>query len=94
MDNEERAKAAKALSHPLRIELLTALQEAPISPVEFSRAHNVPLGNTAYHMKVLRGLGVVKVVGEIPRRGAVEHRYGLDGGAGLIGDLLDVMAKA
>jgi DNA-binding transcriptional ArsR family regulator len=67
---------AKALSHPLRqriLERLSASGEA--SPTQLARALDAPLGNVAYHMRILHQLGFVELVGTRQRRGALEHRY-------------------
>ena len=67
---------AKALSHPLRqriLERLSASGEA--SPTQLARALDVPLGNVAYHVRILHHLGFVELVGTRQRRGALEHRY-------------------
>ena len=67
---------AKALSHPLRqriLERLSASGEA--SPTQLARALDVPLGNVAYHVRILHQLGFVELVGTRQRRGALEHRY-------------------
>lgn len=67
---------AKALSHPLRqriLERLSASGEA--SPTQLARALDAPLGNVAYHVRILHRLGFVELVGTRQRRGALEHRY-------------------
>src|SRR5215207_3853609 len=67
---------AKALSHPLRqriLERLSAGGEA--SPNQLSRALDEPLGNVAYHVRILHRLGFVELVGTRQRRGALEHHY-------------------
>jgi DNA-binding transcriptional ArsR family regulator len=80
MKDDDAAQIAKALSHPLRIELLRALADrAQLSPVEYARESDEPLGNVSYHMSALREAGVVAVADTIARRGAMEHRYALKG---------------
>ena len=66
---------AKALSHPLRLELLRRFNEGVSSPVELARALDVPLGNVSYHVRVLERLGCIELVDTAQRRGAVEHYY-------------------
>jgi DNA-binding transcriptional ArsR family regulator len=69
-------KLAKALSHPLRqriLERLSAGGEA--SPSQLSHALDEPLGNVAYHVRILHRLGFVELVGTRQVRGALEHRY-------------------
>jgi DNA-binding transcriptional ArsR family regulator len=80
MKDTEAAEVAKALSHPLRIEVLRALRERPaISAVEYSRESRQPLGNVSYHVRALLSAGVIAEDELVPRRGAVEHRYSLSG---------------
>jgi DNA-binding transcriptional ArsR family regulator len=67
---------AKALSHPLRhriLEQLSASDEA--SPKQLARALDAPLGNVAYHVRILYRLGFVELVGTRQIRGALEHHY-------------------
>jgi DNA-binding transcriptional ArsR family regulator len=80
MDDQQGAEVAKALSHPLRIELLRNLRErSDISPTQYSRETGEPLGNVSYHFTVLSKADVVTQTGAVPRRGAMEHRYSLNG---------------
>ncbi len=65
----------KALSHPLRMRLLTALTDREASPKELSVELDEPLGNVAYHMRMLEELGCIELMRTTPRRGAVEHHY-------------------
>lgn len=67
----------KALSHPLRVQILGALEHEVKSPNELAKLLGAPLGNIAYHVRRLEGLGLVKLVEQTPRRGAVEHYYKL-----------------
>jgi DNA-binding transcriptional ArsR family regulator len=65
----------KALSHPLRVRMLTLLNQRVASPSELADALDEPLGNVSYHMRFLADLKMVKLVRTEPRRGAVEHYY-------------------
>jgi DNA-binding transcriptional ArsR family regulator len=96
MNDEEAAEVAKALSHPLRLEYLRALVERrALSPSEFARESDEPLGNVSYHVKALFEAGVLEVSELIPRRGAMEHRYALTGPrAGIAIALMDLLATA
>lgn len=65
------------LQHPLRRLLLRLYveEEGKLSPKEladFTRQH---LSKVGYHVRVLAEQGAVEIVGEEPRRGAVEHFY-------------------
>jgi DNA-binding transcriptional ArsR family regulator len=65
----------KALSHPLRVRMLTLLNQKVSSPSELAEELDEPLGNVSYHMRFLADLKMVKLVRTEPRRGAVEHYY-------------------
>lgn len=65
----------KALTHPLRIQILAALDERTASPSELADELEAPLGNVSYHVRQLHGLGLIKLVKRTPRRGAIEHHY-------------------
>ena len=67
---------ARALSHPLRVEILERMQDEETSPAILAKKMDgVALGLIAYHVKVLEESGFVELVGTRPRRGAVEHFY-------------------
>lgn len=68
-------RLVKALTHPLRVRILTALDGQVASPRELSRELGAPLGNVSYHVRALYRLGLVRLVSETPRRGSVEHHY-------------------
>lgn len=65
----------KALTHPLRVEILRALEERVASPSELAEEIGAPLGNVSYHVRQLHALGLIKLVKKTPRRGAIEHHY-------------------
>ena len=65
----------KALTHPLRVEILRALEERVASPSELADEIGAPLGNVSYHVRQLHALGLIKLVKKTPRRGAIEHHY-------------------
>jgi DNA-binding transcriptional ArsR family regulator len=79
---------AKALTHPLRVEILTRLDIAAssdshdgaragaYSPSELARLTGAPLGNVSYHVRELAAAGLIKPAGQPAlRRGALEHYY-------------------
>jgi DNA-binding transcriptional ArsR family regulator len=68
-------KLAKAYAHPLRIKILTLLDNRVASPTEIATKLGTPLSNTAYHVRKLVALGFVELVSSTPRRGAIEHHY-------------------
>lgn len=65
----------KGLSHPLRVKILTLINERPWSPRELQRELNEGLSQISYHVKVLRDFELIELVRTEPRRGAVEHFY-------------------
>ena len=78
---DSRSKAAltlaKALCHPSRVRILTEMN-TPIrrmSPVQFADHHGEHLGTVAYHFRILRQAGCIRVVEENMRRGGLEHVY-------------------
>jgi DNA-binding transcriptional ArsR family regulator len=96
MDDAAAAEVTKALSHPLRIKFLRALTgRRQLSPSEFARESEEPLGNVSYHVKALFEAGVLEIADRIPRRGAVEHRYSFTGKrAGVAMAVMDLLATA
>jgi DNA-binding transcriptional ArsR family regulator len=66
---------AKALAHPLRVQLLTALNDGVASPNELAKKLDEPLTNVSYHVRMLHDLGCIELVDTEPRRGALEHYY-------------------
>jgi DNA-binding transcriptional ArsR family regulator len=65
----------RALAHPLRVEILEVLNEREASPNELMELLRQPLGNVAYHTRVLEKCGCVEEVKQEQRRGAVEHYF-------------------
>lgn len=65
----------KALSHPLRHRILQALNHRVASPSELAKELGEPLGNVAYHVKILAEYDTIEQVRTAPVRGAVEHFY-------------------
>jgi DNA-binding transcriptional ArsR family regulator len=64
-----------ALNHPLRARILATLDDQVASPKELAQVLGAPLGTVSYHVKILAELGLIRLVKETPRRGAVEHHY-------------------
>lgn len=65
----------RALAHPLRVEILQMLNEREASPNELMDLLEQPLGNIAYHARVLERCGCIEQVRTKQRRGAVEHYF-------------------
>jgi DNA-binding transcriptional ArsR family regulator len=68
-------RVIKALTHPLRVQILRTLEERTASPSEIADEIGAPLGNVSYHVRQLHALGLIKLVKRTPRRGAIEHHY-------------------
>lgn len=67
----------------LRRDILGVAREAHaagrlVSPMGLSRQLKAPVGRVSYHVKVLREEGALKLLDEVPRRGAQEHLYGIN----------------
>lgn len=73
--HELNPNLVKALSHPLRMRILTRLNETVASPNELAREFNESLPLLSYHVRILRDLGCIELVRTTPRRGAIEHHY-------------------
>ena len=69
------ARLVKAFAHPLRIQILTLLDNRVASPKQIAAELGTPLPNTAYHVRQLASLGLVELVRRTVRGGAVEHHY-------------------
>jgi DNA-binding transcriptional ArsR family regulator len=65
----------KALGHPVRVRALEVLNARVASPSELARVLSEPLGNVAYHVKILEENDAIELVRTAPVRGALEHFY-------------------
>ena len=87
MNEAERTELAKACSHPTRIKILALLSNVPpelaqevsagLSPTALATAIGLPLGQMSYHVRGLDSKGMVELLHTEPRRGAIEHYYGI-----------------
>jgi DNA-binding transcriptional ArsR family regulator len=68
-------KLVKACAHPLRMRILSLLDNRIASPSEIAAELGTPLSNTSYHVRQLASLELVKLVDRAARRGAIEHYY-------------------
>src|SRR4051812_29130295 len=68
-------RLAKALAHPMRLEILRHLGDRTASPSEIAEGIGAPLTNVSYHVRKLRTLGLIKLVRKTPKRGVIEHYY-------------------
>jgi DNA-binding transcriptional ArsR family regulator len=69
------ARVIKAIGHPLRWQMLEALNEGEASPAQLARRFGEPVNLVAYHMGILAKAGGVELVRTEPRRGSTEHFY-------------------
>src|SRR5690349_12983154 len=68
-------RVVKALAHPLRVDILTILNDRMASPNGLSKELDEGLSQVSYHVKVLKDFDMIELVKTEPRRGAVEHYY-------------------
>jgi len=68
-------RLVRALGHPLRVKILEVVQVRKASPSELTDLLSAPLGNVAYHVRVLEKCGCIQQVATARRRGAVEHYF-------------------
>lgn len=68
-------RLVRALGHPLRVKILEVVQLRNASPSELTEMLQAPLGNVAYHVRVLEKCGCIEQVATARRRGAVEHYF-------------------
>lgn len=74
-EHELESNIVKALSHPLRMRILTRLNEGVASPNEMAKEFDESLPLVSYHVRILRELECIELVRTTPRRGAIEHHY-------------------
>jgi DNA-binding transcriptional ArsR family regulator len=68
-------RLVKALAHPLRIQILSILEERVASPSQIAEEIDAPLGNVSYHVRQLADLKLISLVRTTPVRGTLEHYY-------------------
>jgi len=66
---------ARALSHPIRAEILETLRNRIASPVELSQELDQRLGVISYHAKTLLKCGCLELVHAERRRGSIEYFF-------------------
>jgi DNA-binding transcriptional ArsR family regulator len=65
----------RALAHPMRVQILEALQGRTASPTELSREFRESLGVVSYHANALLEVDCIELVSTQPKRGTIEHFY-------------------
>jgi DNA-binding transcriptional ArsR family regulator len=68
-------RIVKALANPLRLRILTILNDRVASPNELHKELEEGLSQVSYHVKVLKDFKLIEQVRLEPKRGAVEHFY-------------------
>lgn len=68
-------RLVRALSHPLRIEILDLLTDRVASPNWLAEQLDASLSHVAYHTRALDKCGCLVLVKTAQRRGATEHFY-------------------
>jgi DNA-binding transcriptional ArsR family regulator len=72
-------RLAVSETHPLRLKILKAYDASkePLSPNQLYCQFKLKVGlsTVSYHVAALRDAGLIGLVKEVPRRGAVEHYY-------------------
>lgn len=68
-------RLAKAMAHPIRVEVLELMNEHPIAPVDASARIGAQLSNVAYHFRTLLELECIEEVGKEQIRGSVKTTY-------------------
>lgn len=66
---------AKAYSHPLRIEILSLLDNRVASPRQLATELGAGLSTTSYHVRQLSAAKLIRLVKRRQVRGSVEHLY-------------------
>lgn len=72
-------RLTRALSHPMRLEILNCLRAGVASSSELSRQLGARQGVVSYHAKVLVQYGCLELVHNARREGIVESYFGLPG---------------
>jgi DNA-binding transcriptional ArsR family regulator len=95
VDDDRASALSQALSNPLRLAILRQLRgRGRMSPSEFAAGNGRALGNVSYHFRALEAAGVIALVDQQPRRGAIENFYAVSGpnGADAL-TMLDLLAS-
>ena len=70
-----KQELVRALSHPVRVEILQALHGRVASPAELSREIGQRPAVVSYHASTLLKCGCLELVDSRPQRGAVENFF-------------------
>jgi DNA-binding transcriptional ArsR family regulator len=75
IENIDDAAYFRALAHPLRMRILTMLDERPGTPALLAAALGASVNVVAYHVRRLHELGLAELVEVRRGRGGLEHVY-------------------
>jgi DNA-binding transcriptional ArsR family regulator len=75
IENIDEAAYFRALAHPLRMRILTMLDERATTPSRLAAVLGASVNVVAYHVKRLRELGLAELVEVRRGRGGLEHVY-------------------
>lgn len=62
----------RSLGHPLRLQVVLALEHETSSPTDLAQQLGVALGLSAYHVRILRADGLLELVDTRPVRGSMQ----------------------
>lgn len=65
----------RALSHPVRLQMLSLLTGASFSAAELARELGLTQANASYHLRTLLAAGVIRAAGTQKVRGGTAKRY-------------------
>ena len=65
----------QVLAHPLRLKIMKQAQVREVSAKEAAADLDEPIGKVSYHVRVLADAGLLQLVRQTPRRGAIESHY-------------------
>ena len=68
-------RLVKALAHPIRVRIMSILEEGTRTPKQLAEELGLPLENVSYHVRTLKDFGFIKLEKTRQVRGAVEHHY-------------------
>ena len=76
-DGNVDPKLYKAMSHPIRVQILSllSLPGATLAPSEFAEKTGRKLPTVSYHFRVLEKFDLIEILKESKSRGSVKHVY-------------------
>jgi DNA-binding transcriptional ArsR family regulator len=68
-------RVARAMAHPLRVQILAELNKRVMSPSQFAKKFELATPNVSYHFRALEKLDCIEEVEIRPVRGSIEHFF-------------------